>query len=293
MNCKILFFIFIVTSIVACNRKDFIPESGQPEVLSASGKKKNCDVVSFVFNSSLQTQTIIEKVIDPSSQEVQRIQAGVFSGGAIVPGWFTVYKTNNVLAFMRDGSLSDTILVVSLNSDGLPLQAVEGNSPDFQFLPTFFEYKNNRLSAINILINGELKKSRFLYEGNNLVAVHDVNPLGIITAKTEYQYHPAIKVKQPFYLDEPRRFSWNTFSLLQYMGMFPETHGENLRTRTTVVWENNYMAYDRGVTNPFFDGEGKLVSYDVTDGSNLVGKYSLAWNCDKDKNGDNTSSTKH
>ena len=288
MNVKILLFSCIaVFAFVACNRKDFNPDaSGQPEVLSESGSRKNCELSSFVFSSSLQNQTIIEKVFDPSSQRVSRIQAGVFSGGAIVPAWFNIHRTNKKIAFLRDGSSADTVLVVTLNNNGKPLLAVQGNSPDFQFLPTFFEYKNNRLSAINILLNGELKKSKFIYQGDNLVAVHDVNALGIITARTEYKYHPAVKAKQPFYMDEPRRFSWNTFSLLQYMGLLAETHGENLRIQTTVEWENNYMAYNRGIANPLLDGNGKLVSYDVTDGGTVIGRYKLTWNCSNRNNDD-------
>jgi hypothetical protein len=173
------------------------------------------------------------------------------------------------VAYIKSGS-ADTVLVASLNAQGRPVNVVAGNAPDPGYLPTSFEYENNRLSAMKVSLAGNLLVSRFSYDArNNCTLIQDEPRPGEIPGRVEYSYENK-KAAQQVYLDEPRPFSWNTFSLVQFSGMFTELQPSNLRTGVKVWWANNYKVYDVQLINHDVNN-GTLVKYDVSyPGSNIT-----------------------
>ncbi|HEX6180735.1 MAG TPA: hypothetical protein VFZ47_05775, partial [Chitinophagaceae bacterium] len=82
------------------------------------------------------------------------------------------------------------------------------------------------------------------------------------------------------YFDEPRGFSWNTFSLMQFAGLLPELQPTTLRTGVKVFWSNNYKVYDVSLGKHQLQG-GTLQSYEVTtfNGSPSSLPYFTDWQC--------------
>ena len=176
---------------------------------------------------------------------------------------------------------ADTLFVAVLNQQGKVLYTRDGNKPDFQYLPTSFSYSNDRIASMKINFNGKQLESKFNFSAANVTSIEDVSLTGETPARIEYQYGTGTKIRQQSYFDEPRKFTWNTFTLLQFVGLFPELDGDALRTKTTVYWENNYKIYERQLVNHQVDSEGRLLQYAVsspTDG--LVSmRYFLEWSC--------------
>ena len=72
-----------------------------------------------------------------------------------------------------------------------------------------------------------------------------------------YQYDYSKRPRQQFYCDDFMGDD-EPFYLLQYLGYFPEINSPvNLRTYTSAV------VFRGPLTNHQFDGEGRLISYDL------------------------------
>jgi hypothetical protein len=190
--------------------------------------------------------------------------------------------SNTTIAFVNAAAPADTILVATLNARGKVEKITQGNKPDYMFLPTTFEYNNDRLTAMNITLGSNTTKSNFFYDNqNNITSIEDQpTPSVSVPGKVSYGYTTQ-KAAQQFYMDEPRGYSWNSFSLLQYAGLFPELNPTNLRTSTKVLWGNNYQAYNMNIANHQLDGNNNLTSYEVLNpgSSEVASKYNLGWNC--------------
>jgi hypothetical protein len=136
---------------------------------------------------------------------------------------------------------------------------------------------------MHITLAGQTETSYFDYDDKgNLVSISDAPTPSIpVPGKVEYKYATNEKANDQLYFDEPRKFSWNSFTLLQYIGLFPELHPVNLRTSTKVTWGNNYQAYNMDITNQQLDAQGKLISYDVVSpGSTAaINHYNINWSC--------------
>ena len=259
---------------ISCTKTDIAAES--PEVTNK--KKTDCEVTAFRSGTS---QYIFKKQIDPATGKVQQINAAVYQGGGISKTIsLDVHWNSGSVAFIKSGTTTDTVLVASLNADGKPVNVVAGNTPDANYLPTSFEYQSNRLSAMKISLAGNVNVSRFNYDDrNNCTLIQDEARAGEIPGRVEYSYSNRRADKQ-VYLDEPRPYSWNTFSLMQFSGMFTELQPANLRTAVKVWWGNNYKAYDAELINHDVSG-GTLVKYDVAfPGSTVSLPQSIETQCD-------------
>ena len=250
-------------------------------------KHKNqelCLISSFSYsNSAIPLQTIFTNRYDLAGRSLE-VEAGVFSGGAIASNKpFNIKWASNGLAFIDANSLSDTILIAYFDRKGRVEKISAGNAPNQDFLPTTFQYSNNRLSSMGITLAGNVRTSYFDYDQKgNIVSISDAPTTSVpIPGKVEYVYATNEKAKQQCYFDEPRGFSWNSFTLLQYVGLFPELEPVNLRTSTKVNWGNNYQAYYMNITNHQLDQDGKLLSYDIVSpgGGNTISRYNINWTC--------------
>jgi hypothetical protein len=248
-------------------------------------KKDLCLINSFSYsNSYIPTQTIFTNHFDLSGRALE-VDAGLFSGGSILSSIsLNVTWTTNGIAFFDANDAQDTILVATFDRKGRVDQIIPGNKPNYQFLPTTFTYSKNQLQSMNVTVAGNIETSNFNYDNKgNLVSITDLPTTSVpVPGKVEYGYATNEKATDQFYFDEPRKFSWNSFSLLQYIGLFPELQPTNLRTSTNVTWGNNYQVYQMNIGNHQLDNLGKLVSYDVispTSGQ-TISHYNINWSCD-------------
>jgi hypothetical protein len=247
-------------------------------------KKDLCLISSFSYsNNNIPTQTIFTNHYDLSGRTLQ-VEAGLFSGGSIQSNIPLNVKWNgNGIAFINANAPQDTVLIATFNRKGRIDKIVSGNKPNDQFVPITFSYDNDQLTSMNITIAGNAETSNFNYDSKgNLISIADLPTSSVpIPGKVEYQYSSNEKGGDQFYFDEPRKFSWNSFSLLQYIGLFPELQPINLRTSTKVTWGNNYQAYYMNIGNHQMDAQGKLVSYDIMSptSSQAVLHYNINWSC--------------
>jgi len=267
----------------SCQKIDLIPEKNIGEDNLRSAKKISCEVAEFssLYGSpgNLQNQIHFKKSFANGS--INKITSVVYSGGDISNMvTYQLIQKDRTISFIREGT-NDTAFVVTLNSNGQVTGTRGGNKPDFNYLPTSFTYSNARLTSMKINFSGKELVSSFNFQNGNLRSIQDQVTADETPGRIEYEYGVGTKVSKQLYFDEPRKFSWNTFTLLQFMGFFPELDGESVRTRTTVYWENNYKAYDRKLINHQIDGNGRLMQYAVSgvaDGE-ISMRYLLDWNC--------------
>lgn len=252
-------------------------------------KKDFCLISSFGYsNTAVPQQTIFTNHYDMSGRSME-VEAGLFSGGSVFSNITLSLKwVNGGLAFVNANAPQDTVLLASFNKKGRVDKIILGNKPNPNFLPTTFDYDGNGLHAMYITLGSNTLTSYFNYDNNgNLISIADAPSASVsIPGKVEYGYDPTKKASNQFYFDEPRGFSWNTFSLLQYIGLFPELQPTNLRTSTKVTWGNNYQAYHMNIINQQVDGNGRLVSYDVASpgSSTTVSHYNINWSCNAAEN---------
>ena len=252
-------------------------------------RKDVCLISSFGYsNSAIPQQTIFTNHYDLSGRSME-IEAGLFSGGSVFSNLkLSVKWVNGGIAFVDASAPQDTILLASFNKRGRIDKIIAGNKPNPNFLPTSFEYDPRGLRAMYITLAGNTLTSYFNYDHNgNLISIDDAPSASVsVPGKVEYTYDANQKANDQFYFDEPRGFSWNTFSLVQYLGLFPELQPTSLRTSTKVMWGNNYQAYHMNIINQQLDGNGKLISYDVASpGSNAtISHYNINWSCNLTEN---------
>jgi len=268
-------------SLFSCQKVNSVQEDLEEK---KHKNKELCLISSFSYsNSAVPLQTIFTNRYDLAGRSLE-VEAGVFSGGAIVANKpFNIKWASNGLAFLDANSLSDTVLIAYFDRKGRVEKISAGNAPSQDFLPTTFQYSNNRLSSMGITLAGNVLMSYFDYDQNgNIVSISDAPTTSVPNpGKVEYVYATNEKAKQQFYFDEPRKFSWNSFTLLQYVGLFPELEPVNLRTSTKVNWGNNYQAYYMNITNHQMDQNGKLLNYDIVSPGNgtTISRYNINWTC--------------
>ncbi len=207
------------------------------------------------------------------------IIAGLIQQESLDSVTYSIIKSANQVAFTRAAVPSDTILVAYLNQSGRISSVKQGNAPDFNFLPTNFQYQNGRLSRVDIKHNDVLMSSEFTYDNNgNIIRIKEISGEEEAPAVTEFKYDLHNKATGQVYHDAPGMFTFNTFALLQYAGYFPEMSPVNLRTKTTVTWNSDYEAYNVRLGNHRVDANGLLTAYDVLDEEdNIVRTHLVAW----------------
>ncbi|HEX6181127.1 MAG TPA: hypothetical protein VFZ47_07745 [Chitinophagaceae bacterium] len=271
-------FIASSTILLSCEKTDLVPDNSN----TVKSAKSACEALAFRSNFGAGTQYVFKKLLDPATGQLQQLTAAAYQGGAIsTTTTFDVHWTANSVAFLKAGTTTDTVLVASLSAEGKPVSVVAGNTPDaLNYLPTSFEYVSNRLSAMKITLGSSQLVSRFNYDTKgNCVLIQDDAQGTITPGRVEYTYDNK-KADQQVYFDEPRGFSWNTFSLMQFAGLLPELQPTTLRTGVKVFWANNYKAYDVSLGNHQVQG-GTLQSYEVTtfNGSPSSLPYFTDWQC--------------
>jgi len=274
--------LLIGTAVIlfSCKKVD-VRQDGYPSEKQV-GKKSSCFVTSLESSNAFTSQTVFKTTFNANGNAF-RIEAGTYSGGVINSTVvLNVVYSDNSISFVNAAASSDTLLVATLNSRGKVQYIKQGNKPDANFVPINFDYVNDRVSALHVSFAGNVETSNFAYDNrDNVVSISDeATPSVPVPGKIVYEYSNK-RAGQQFYMDEPRKFTWNSFTLLQYAGLFPELNPSNVRTSTKVWWGNNYKAYDMRIDNQKVDGNNNRTSYDVLEPNSgkVINTFNLGWSC--------------
>lgn len=264
----------------SCQKDDVLAPENEVIIENASAKAANCMAVGFNVRYSEGNKMVFKTQFSPSAAQATRINAGVYHGGVITSNLdLDIKRSGRTLTVYKAGSSTESILIITLNNNRKVVSAVAGTASDINFLPTQFSYENGNLASMK-MTNGTVETaSRFHYSNGNIVKVEDIDASGNISGQVQYEYDLSTKASKQLYLEETRNFNWNTFTLLQYLGYFPELDPTHLRTRTKVLWANNYVAFDAKLQNHRVEN-GRLVSYEVTfPGSSIAIPHEIQWDC--------------
>ena len=285
--CHTLLFTGTAVALFSCQKVNSVND----DEIVGKRKLKNdlCLISSFGYsNNSIPQQSIFTNHYDLSGRSME-VEAGLFSGGSVFSNiTLSVKWINGAIAFVDANATQDTVLIASFNKNGRIDKLVAGNKPNANFLATSFDYDQSKLRAMYITLGTNTMTSYFDYDQRgNLISISDAPTSSVtIPGKVEYGYAANEKANGQFYFDEPRGFSWNSFSLLQYIGFFPELQPVNLRTSTKVMWGNNYQAYHMDIINQKLDQQGKLISYDIASpgSTTSISHYNINWSCNQSDN---------
>lgn len=275
--------------LFSCKKADLLEEP-QLKAKPVKIKQAACNASSLSFSAgNFPAKTIFTTRFTGSSMEVD---AGVFSAGTIgytIP--LIVQTSGQNIVFSKPGNPGQTVLVAYLDKKGRVEKILPGTAPDPSFLATTFEYDGIRLSSMHITLNNHVLTSNFSYDSRgNIVSIDDLAIPGEPSpGSVVYKYSDNVKASQQFYLDEPRKFSWNSFTLLQYIGMFPELQPVNLRVYAKMIWGAGYVAYEANIANHHLDNEGRLTGYDIVSPmtGGTVASYKVGWTCNMGSGDDN------
>lgn len=261
--------VFVFSS---CTKVDLVEQPGNEALNAVKPGTANCQSVSYAFNNDL-TYAPFQKTIDPVTQKVTSIKAGVYVISVSELLDMDVRYQNTNAYFLAKGSTTDTIMKASFDRKGRLLSIVGGNAPNENYLSTYFTYnKSGRLSQMKIDFNGGQLERQFYYDANgNCILRQEMESGGGYVA---YTYNNAAKAANQAYFHEPVGFSENTFMLAKYMEWLPSLKPTNLLTRTVVIWDEGYQAMDATLSNHQLDAKGNLVSFVIDGVTN-----NISWNC--------------
>jgi hypothetical protein len=175
-------------------------------------------------------------------------------------------------------NVQDTTMKIYLNPKGLVKKCIGKLAMDY----TQFDYDSkNRLSNITYGFgDGIVLSDTCAYDtyGNILSITRFDSRDGRLGNFYKYDYSK--KVKRQFYRDEPS--SNDDFTLLQYLGFFPELEPVHVRTHVRVGLETGSFMWDKYLVNHQFDRKGRLIQYDIANnpgGTDISFQAILNWKC--------------
>ncbi len=237
--------------------------------------------LSAIADPASSTQAF-SKTFDPITGQVKTISAGIYSIMISEHLDMNVHWQKNRVAFTSSSSPSDTILIANFDKKGNLVSIVDGNSPNENFLPTTFQYNGTRLSTMRVQFQGTELVSKFTYDrSGNVTRIQELPSNGTTPGYIEYKYNTGATAGNQIYLDEPRGFNRNTFTLAQYMGWLPSLSPVNVRTQSKVVWEDDYEVHNVYYKNHQTDGSGNLIKYEVASDANsdAYEQHVIGWKC--------------
>jgi hypothetical protein len=257
-----LFFtlILLVLFVSSCRKIDWwgggVPPTRIYDVEQCTNTLYN-PVHPFLFIKTYDAYTSYPRSIDasffnvlPPDQLIRFSLKIVYRGS-----WIYLINQNNP---------NDTSLFVKLN----PAGRVERCYGDENLSNHEFFYKNNRLVSYKF---GSLSDTCIYDSYGNILAIKTNVPGG---QGHFFQYDYSRKAKYQFYKDEVVNLN-NGFTLLTYLGLFPELNPVNVRIKTELGDEFGFKFWSRNLINHQFDAEGKLIRYDVTVPAAPMPEYSM------------------
>lgn len=167
-----------------------------------------------------------------------------------------VYK-GRFIFLINKNNVYDTLYFVEMNDKNRPIVSRGiGDLGDFRY-----EYKNNRLVSVNWGLGSVSNyKDTCIYD--NYGNILSIKP-SVIGDGYTYEYDYSRKAKYQYYQDELRMLN-NGFTLLCYLGLFPELNPVNIRTHVNVGSAPSGGFWSKYLINHEIDDKGRLVKYGVT-----------------------------
>lgn len=245
-------------------------------------KSKSCDVESFLvdLDTPLPFPYLFTKQYDPSGKYIKEINASfnIIASLEDLPHYRLrlEYRPSKIY-FIRMESPYDTVVTAWLNQQGRVIRTSSQNGT----WESKFVYRNNRLFSIQWPeAYGITDTCEYDAYGNILSIAHYVDYYFVDREGYFYEYDYSKQGKQQFYLEEIR-FINNDFTLMQYMGFFPELNPRHLRTRTLIGQKS--FAFGQYLANHVLDAKGKLLQYDIVTPPGqpqvTITQAHLTWNC--------------
>lgn len=255
------------------------------DVWHDGNKTQRCDAASFMLgvNSDQVNPFFFTKVYDPSGKYVKEINAAFnnvrYPADLVHYPLRLEYKPSKIY-FIRMESPFDTVVTAWLNHQG----RVSYTSSKGGTYENTFVYRNNRLFSIQWHTEAFGVTDTCVYDvyGNIMSIAHYESFYGERDGYF-YEYDYAKKAKQQVYFEETRNIN-NDFTLMQYMGFFPELNPVNLRTHSKLGLQQGY-GFENYIGNHLLDAKGKLIQYDLltppgtTGDQQIITRAFLTWNC--------------
>lgn len=268
-------FIAIPLLFSTCHKVDWY------DVFGSQGKK-DCQLQSYIldWDYDFGFPLLFEKKFNPAGDRVTEIHCSfhnVFSGIGPVPfDLRVVYKGSEVYLINKKAPF-DTTLKVFLNAQGRVRECL---GTGYIFRNKFF-YQGNRLRALEYEGLGFHRDTCEYDSRGNILSIAPPGPPGTRWGYF-YKYDYTKKAKQQFYMEETRDLN-NDFTLLQYLGAFPELNPVNVRIYTRSGPEVGPGGWRHPLLNHRFDSQGRLLGYDLgfEDGDSVIASSgaSLEWKC--------------
>lgn len=269
-------FIFLLTG--GCNKIDWLNFPHPP--LS----KNQCDVAEYRLSiyDNLGFPFLFKKTYD-NAGDIKEINASFFNIRPIdqlIHYNLLVLNKGQKIYLVDKTNPADTILVITLNKQGRVQECV--GKGDYFPPNSGFLYRNNRLVSFSWW---GIRDSCDYDSYGNILSIQPAGNFypGSKGDGTFFEYDYSRKASQQFYLDEITNMN-DGFSLLRYLGFFPELNPIHLRTAVNVGTEPGHYYWYKKMINHQVDNNGKLLGYDVGTSFNngdfdFSFHVTLTWNC--------------
>lgn len=241
--------------------------------------KKDCDLQSYNLSFYKEPAPFLfKKKYNGSGDRITEIEFNIFS---IVPN-ASPYKLRLAyhglaIYLINLNNEQDTTMKIYLNAKG----RVKECFGKFRIDYTKFSYDaKNRLSNLEYAWGGPpvFNDTCEYDQYGNILRIY--RPFQGERQGSFYKYDYSKKGKRQVYLDQLSHS--DDFTLLQYLGFFPELEPVHVRTRVWMGYETYPYWWDRHLANHQFDAKGRLIQYDVfnsiTDPQPHFQAF-LNWNC--------------
>jgi hypothetical protein len=189
------------------------------------------------------------------------------------------YHGNRVY-FINKKNPYDTVVKVFLNTQGRVTHTIGDGE---RMKNNWYYYRGNKLHIIEFNVADQsVHRSTCEYDNRgNILSISSINTYSNKRDGIFYEYDYSRNAKRQFYMDETRNMNF-TFTLLHYLGFFPELNPVNVRTHVRVGLETEgYILTNQTLVNHQFDAKGNLTQYDVITDSEqyFAGTPKLSWYC--------------
>lgn len=240
--------------------------------------KKDCDVQSYYLSfHDVPSPFLFEKKYNAAGNRITEIAFSFLDYAYDARSYQLrlVYHGKEIYLVDVNNPL-DTAMKIYLNARGRVKECF-GN---FLVQYTKFDYDaHNRLSNVRYSWGFPTNDTCVYDRYGNILRI--TNDQGGVHVGTFYYYDYSKKGRRQLYLDEPSHVA--DFTLLQYLGFFPELEPVHLRKRVLMGTEAHPYWWNKDIINHQFDAKGRLIRYDMVDSAfgeaYLDFQAFINWNC--------------
>ncbi len=203
------------------------------------------------------------KTYDYHSRYAREIDASVFNMRAptdLLRYQLRIIYLGSEIYLVNKTNASDTSVWIHLNNKGRVETCYAPGDLGGQYS---FKYKNNRLVSMEWNSEYDSWTDSFSYDNYGNILSRTLSASTGVADIISYQYDYSKKAKHQFYGDELKRID-NAFTLMGYLGLFPELNPVHLRTYVEMGPEGGFKYWKTYLYNHQIDNLGRLLKYDVS-----------------------------